>query len=133
MSGRVFLDTNVLIYAFAEDSAKLDVAERLVNQGGVISVQVLNELMNALRREFGFGWPQIRRIIDSILMTCPGPLPLTLGTHRAALLICERYGYSVYDGLIIASAAEGGCTTLYSEDLQHGQVVDGARILNPFI
>lgn len=133
MSGLVFLDTNVLIYAYAENSAKLDVAERLVNGGGVVSVQILNELMNVLRRKFGFSWPEIRKIIDSVLMTSPNPLPLTLETHRAALRICERYGYSTYDGLIIAAAKEAGCTTLYSEDLQHGQVVEGVRILNPFL
>jgi len=57
MTGRVFLDTNLLIYAFAENSAKVDVAERLVNDGGVVSVQVLNELVNALNRKFGFVGP----------------------------------------------------------------------------
>ena len=47
--------------------------------------------------------------------------------------ICERYGYSVYDGLIIAAAVEGDCTRLYSEDLQHGQIIEGLRIENPFL
>jgi predicted nucleic acid-binding protein len=133
MSRLAFLDTNVLIYAFAEDSAKLDVAERLVNVGGVVSVQILNELTNVLRRKFGIGFPEIRKIIGNVLRTCPEPLPLTLDTHRAALRICERYGFSVYDGLILAAAVEAGCTKLYSEDLQHGQVVEGLRIENPFL
>ena len=133
MSAQVFLDTNVLIYAFAENSAKLDVAERLVNGGGVVSVQILNELTNALRRKFGFSFPEIRKIIDSVLMTCPDPLPLTLETHRAALRICERYGFSMYDGLILAAAVEGRCSKFYSEDMQHGQVVEGLRIENPFL
>ena len=133
MARRIFLDTNLLIYAFAENSAKVDVAERLVNDGGIISIQVLNELVNALRRKFGFGWPRIHEIIDSVLTTCPNPLPLSLETHRAAMRICERYGYSVYDGLIIAAAAEGGCTKLYTEDLQHGQVIEGLKIENPFL
>ena len=133
MAGRKFLDTNLLIYAFAENSARLDVAERLVNEGGVVSVQVLNELVSALSRKFGFGWSRIRDIVDSILMTCPNPMPLTLETHRAALRICERYGYSMYDGLIIAAALESGCTRLYSEDMQHGQVIEGLRIENPFL
>ena len=91
MAGRAFLDTNLLIYAFAENSAKVDVAERLVNDGGMVSVQILNELVNALRRKFGFGWPRIHEIVDSILTTCPNPLPLSLETHRAALRICERW------------------------------------------
>jgi predicted nucleic acid-binding protein len=109
------------------------VAERLVNEGGVVSVQVLNELANALCRKFGFRWSRIRGIIDSILRTCPNPLPLTLETHRAGLRICERYEYSMYDGLILATALEGGCTKLYSEDMQHGQIIDGLRIVNPFV
>jgi predicted nucleic acid-binding protein len=66
-------------------------------------------------------------------MTCPDPLPLTLETHRAALRICERYGFSMYDGLILAAAVEGRCTKFYSEDMQHGQVVEGLRIENPFL
>ncbi|HTW81330.1 MAG TPA: PIN domain-containing protein [Terracidiphilus sp.] len=132
MNGRTFLDTNVLIYAFADNSAKLGVAERLVNRGGAVNIQILNELANALHRKFGFGWLQIREIIDSILVTCPDPLPLGLETHRAGLRICERYGYSVYDGLIIAAALEADCRVLYSEDMQHGQVIDGLRIENPF-
>jgi predicted nucleic acid-binding protein len=133
MAGRKFLDTNVLIYAFAENSAKMEVAERLVNEGAVVSVQVLNELVSALRRKFGFGWSRIRNIIDNILTTCPNPLPLSLETHRAALRVCERYGFSVYDGLIIAAALEGRCSILYTEDLQHGQIIEGVRIENPFL
>jgi predicted nucleic acid-binding protein len=132
MSGRAFLDTNVLIYAFADNSAKLGVAERLVNRGGAVSIQILNELANALHRKFGFGWLQIREIIDSILVTCPNPLPISWETHRTGLRICERYGYSVYDGLIIAAALGARCRVLYSEDLQHGQIIDGVRIENPF-
>jgi len=48
------------------------------------------------------------------------------------LRICERYGFSMYDGLILAAAVEGRCTKFYSEDMQHGQVVEGLRIENPF-
>jgi predicted nucleic acid-binding protein len=132
MSGQAFFDTNILIYAFAEDFAKVEVAERLVNAGGVLSIQVLNEAANTLHNKLGFTWPHIRRMIDNILRTCPDPLPLTLKTHRDALRICERYGYSVYDGLIIAAALEARSTVLYTEDLQHGQIIDGLRIVNPF-
>jgi predicted nucleic acid-binding protein len=66
-------------------------------------------------------------------MTCPDPLPLTLDTHRAALRICARYGFSVYDGLILAAAVEARCSRLLTEDLEHGQVVEGVRIENPFL
>jgi predicted nucleic acid-binding protein len=63
---------------------------------------------------------------------CPNPRPLLLETHRTAHQICTRYGFGIYDGLIIASALEADCATLYTEDLQHGQVVEGVRIENPF-
>jgi predicted nucleic acid-binding protein len=133
MRGRAFLDTNILIYAFAENDARLDAAERIVNEGGVVSVQVLNELAHTLRRKFRFAWTRVGEIIETILSTCPDPLPLGLETHRAALRICERYGFSIYDGLVIAAALEAGCSVLYTEDLQHGQIIGGVKIVNPFL
>jgi predicted nucleic acid-binding protein len=133
MNSQAFLDTNVLIYAFAENDSRLESAEKLVNAGGVVSVQILNEFANTLHRKFRFAWPRIHRIIDAILNTCPNPLPLSIDTHRKALLICERYRYSFYDGLILTSALEAGCRVLYTEDLQHGQVIEGLRIVNPFV
>jgi predicted nucleic acid-binding protein len=133
MRGRAFLDTNILIYAFAENDARLDAAERIVNEGGVVSVQVLNELAHTLRRKFRIAWTRVGEIIETILSTCPDPLPLSLETHRAALRICERYGFSIYDGLVIAAALEAGCSVLYTEDLQHGQIIGGVKIVNPFL
>jgi len=60
-------------------------------------------------------------------------LPLTLATHERALDVAGRYGFSIYDALILAAAGEAECDALYSEDLQHGQVVDGVRVINPFL
>ena len=133
MSEREFFDSNVVIYAFTQAAEKTERARELLSLGGAISVQTLNETANTLRRRFLVDWPTIRQIIESILSTCPNPMPLRLETHRSARRICERYGYSVYDGLIVASALEAGCHVLYSEDLQHGQIVDGLRIENPFL
>ena len=63
----------------------------------------------------------------------PPPLPITLATHEAALGIAARFGYRIYDSLIIASALEAACATLYSEDMQDGQVIEGRlTIRNPF-
>ena len=133
MPGSAFLDTNILIYAFAENDWRLDVAERLVNEGGAISVQVLNEAANILHRKFGFRWPRIREILDTVESTCLKPLPLTLETHDHAVEIAARYGYTIYDGLILASAIEASSPILYTEDLQHGQVIEDVRIVNPFL
>ena len=129
----VFFDSNVVIYAHSQSEAKSETAREFLASGGVVSVQVLNETANTLRRKFGLTWPHIGRIIDSVVETCPDPRPLTMATNRAAVRISERYGFSFYDGLIVAAATEARCTVLYTEDLQHGQVIDGLRIENPFI
>src|ERR1035441_10277189 len=133
MAQPAFFDSNILIYAFTQAGNKTETARRILSQGGVVNVQSLNETVNTLRRKFNVEWPRIGQIIDAIVKQCPKPLPVAWETHRAALRICERYGYSVYDGLIIAAAREAGCTTLYSEDLQHGQIIEDLRIENPFL
>ena len=63
---------------------------------------------------------------------CPEPAPLTVETHERAVHIAERYGYSIFDSLIIAAALQAGARTLYSEDMQDGQAIDGLIIRNPF-
>jgi predicted nucleic acid-binding protein len=133
MPGKAFLDTNILIYAFAENDWRVDVAERMVNEGGTISVQVLNETASLLHREFGFRWQRIREILETVESTCPQPLPLTVETHNRAIEIAARFGLNLDDGLIVASAREAGCGVLYTEDLQHGQEIEGVRIVNPFV
>jgi predicted nucleic acid-binding protein len=133
MSAPVFFDSNVLIYAFTQAGTKTDAARQILSLGGVISVQGLNETANTLRRKFSVGWPRIVQISDRIVSLCPSPLSLSLSVHRGALRLCERYRFSVYDALVVAAALEAGCTTLYSEDMQDGQIVEGLRIVNPFL
>lgn len=133
MSDGVFFDSNVVIYAFTNASGKTDRARELLSLGGVVSVQVLNETANTLRRKFLVDWPRIGQIVDSVLRMCPHSMPLKLETHQSARRLCESYGCTMYDGLIVASALEAGCGTLYTEDLHHGQVIEGLRIENPFL
>jgi len=127
-----FLDTNVLIYFASGDAAKADRAEAAIAAGGVISVQVLNELANVARRKMGLPWPEIRALLE----TLRGLLivhPLTVQIHEAGLALAERYGFSLYDAMIVASALDAGCDTLLSEDMQDGmRLVEGLRITNPF-
>ncbi len=78
-------------------------------------------------------WGEIQLALEAIKILCPDPLPITLETHQEALVIAEKYGYKIYDALIVASALEARCTILYSEDMQDGQVIDqGLTIRNPF-
>ena len=133
MSDKAFFDTNVFVYAIIEDDPRSDHAEELIAQGGTVSVQVLSEFAAVARRKTKMAWVEIRRALDGIKVLCPDPLPITLDTHQEALAIAERYGYKIYDALIVASALEGRCTVLYSEDMQDGQVVEGRlTIKNPF-
>lgn len=134
MSGRAFFDTNVLVYLLGEDDRSA-VAESIVARGGVVSVQVLNELAAVARRKLGMSWGEIADALSAVRELCRSPvLPLTLEIHEAALRIAAEYGYHVYDALIAAAALASNCTVLFSEDLQDGQVIEGRlTIRNPFL
>lgn len=127
-----FFDTNTLLYLVSSDRAKAERAEELVAQGGVISVQVLNEFANVARRKMGLAWAEMRTILD----TLRGLLhvrALTLEVHSSGLALAERHRLSIYDAMIVASALDAGSKTLWSEDMHHGLVVGGGlTILNPF-
>jgi predicted nucleic acid-binding protein len=133
MPGKAFFDTNVLIYAIAEDDSRSRRAEELLARGGMISVQVLNEFVSVVRRKMRMPWKEVKEALQAIRILCPGTASLTIDTHEEALRIAEYYRYGIYDALIAAAALEGGCVTLYSEDFQDGQIIDGQlTISNPF-
>ena len=128
---RGFIDTNVLVYALSEGNEKAARAAELRNAGGVISVQVLNELVNVLRRKLKHPWPETLQrlmIVKSLLEI----VPLTLETHEAGLELARRYSLSLYDAMIVASALEAGCDALWSEDMQDGLRIGDLTIRNPF-
>ena len=134
MSDRPFLDTNVVLYAFRQGDPRSQRAEILLAAGGTLSVQVLNEFVNVARRKLNKSWEEVRRALGILRVFCPDPAPVTIETHDRAVQIAERYGYSIFDSLIVAAALERQCETLYSEDLQAGQVIEGRlRVKNPFI
>lgn len=127
-----FFDTKVLIYLAAADMAKAERAEHLVAGGGVISVQVLNELANVARRKMRMSWEETHGFLSAIrgLLRVE---ELRFETHEIGLSLAERYNLSVYDAMIAAAALQAQCDTLWSEDMQDGVVLDGAlRIVNPF-
>lgn len=127
-----FIDTNVLIYLASADVAKAERAESLVASGGTISVQVLNEIANVARRKMRMSWTETHaflNVIRGLLLV----VPMTVETHEAGLALAERYGLSTYDAMIAAAALQAGCTTLWSEDMRHGVLLENRlRILNPF-
>ena len=106
-----FFDTNVLLYLLSGDASKADRAETLVAASGIISVQVLNEFASVASRKFGMLWPEIREVLETIRAVCRVE-PLGLETHDLGLALAERYGFSIYDGTILASAQLAGCRLL---------------------
>ncbi len=127
-----FFDTNVLLYLLSGDAAKADRAEALVTAGGVISVQVLNEFASVASRKLGMSWAEIREVLETLRAVCRVE-PMTLETHDRGLALSERYGFAIYDSMILASALLAGCSVVFTEDLQDGQSIDGRlTVTNPF-
>lgn len=128
-----FFDTNVLLlYIASSDPIKADQAEAAIGDGGAISVQVLGELANVTRRKMQMSWSDTHAFLTMLrdLLTVH---PVTLKIHETGLELAERYGFSIFDAMIAASALDAGCDTLLSEDMQHGMALDeGLRIVNPF-
>lgn len=127
-----FIDTNVLLYLASADPAKTDQAERILAEGGIISVQVLNEIANVARRNMRLSWTETHTFLTMIRSVLTVE-PLTVETHEAGLALAGRYGLSTCDAMIVASALQAGCETLWSESMQDNLIVDGClRIANPF-
>jgi len=136
MNVKSFFDTNLLIYLYSED--ELDKQAQILTQiknteNRWISTQVLNELSNTLRRKFKLEYADIVKVIAEIRANFE-IITVQIETIELALKIAEKYRYSYYDSAIIAAALESSCTLLYSEDMQHNQIIEGQlKIINPFV
>jgi predicted nucleic acid-binding protein len=132
VSAGAFFDTNVPLYLISADTARCARAESLLAEGGTISVQVLNEFAAVARRKHAVTWPAIEDLLASLKQMCR-VVPLTVATQERAIRIAKRSGLHVYDATIVASALDAGCATLYTQDLQHGQRLEGLTVLDPFV
>jgi predicted nucleic acid-binding protein len=127
-----FFDSNVILYLVSSDRVKVSRVEQLLTERGSISVQVLNESANVLRRRREIPWPNLRAFLLELRKGLD-VLPVTIDIHEAGLRLAERYGFATYDAMIIAAALAADCDTLWSEDMQDGLLVDQRlRIVNPF-
>lgn len=127
-----FADTNVLLYLVAGDARKALVSEQILRSKLTISVQVLNEAANVLRRKHGADWPVVDDVLDTFREGTT-VLPVTVDTHDLGLRVARRHQLGIYDGMIVAAALLADCDTLYSEDMHDGLLVDGRlTIVNPF-
>ena len=135
MSGKVFLDSNILIYSYSNsEQGKQLIARKLITEyGSMISTQVLQELTNTITRKFGFSFASAEAAIHECCQNNELHIN-TEDTIRQACRVAEQYGYSFYDSLIISAALECNCRTLYSEDMQHNQSINNQLIIiNPFV
>lgn len=134
MSDRVFLDTNILIYAHTDvDPVKQLISQNLiVDNLTYISTQVLQELSNTLNRKFNHTWQDAENVFKNAIENNI----LHINTENTILKtfqLAQRYKFSFYDSLIISAALECDCNMLYSEDLNAGQVIEEKlEIVNPF-
>lgn len=127
-----FFDTNILLYLLSSEAARADRVEEALAGGGTISIQVLNEFSAVARRKLGMSVGDIREVLAPIRAICRVE-SLTGQTHDLGLQVAERYGFSVYDAMIVAAALLADCSILYSEDMQHGQVLEKRlTVRNPF-
>ena len=126
-----FFDTNVLLYLLSADQAKADTAETLVASGGIVSVQVLNEFASIATRKLHMLIPEVREVLRTVRRLCTVH-SLSVESHDQGLEVADRYQLSIYDAMIVASAHQAGCKSLYTEDLQDGMAILGLTIRNPF-
>jgi len=134
MNDKDFFDSNIIVYLYSEDEQdKQSVAKTLLKKTPpIISTQVLSELANVLRKKFKCEYTEISAVIAQVVATCQVAI-ITPDRIKNALTLADKYHYSFYDSLIIAVALAENCTTLYSEDSQHGQVIESTlTIQNPF-
>ncbi len=127
----VFFDTNVILYATEEQGRFRSTTLKLLNVGGVVSVQVLNETTNVLRGKHQFDWVRVSTFLSAVRAKCD-VVPLSVATHERGIVYAERFRLHIYDAMIVASAVLAGCEVLYSEDMHDGLIIDGLTISNPY-
>jgi len=131
---KIALDTNILIYNHGFDGeAKQIIADSLLDGYPVISAQVISEYLNVMKRISKMGKRELMEMCAEWLEDCRIQ-PVSLSTIKRARHLIDKYDFQLFDSIIVASALEAGCNILYSEDMQHGQLIDGTlKILNPFL
>jgi len=135
MRDRAFLDTNVLIYFYSEnDELKRNAAYHVLNSHAcVTSIQAMNESSNVWFNKNKWSAKKIEAHLNNIELVCDEVLPVQRHTINKALVLKDRYGYSYYDSLMLASALDGNCKIIYTEDMNDGQIIhDTLKIVNPF-
>jgi predicted nucleic acid-binding protein len=139
MTGTVLIDTNIFVYAYTSNEKQKHaiivnlLQNQLAGKEVFVSVQVLNEFYAVMTGKYGFSHQKISEYIFAIIDTTT-VAPITLETVEFALGLKHTYGYSWWDSLLLAAALESNCEVFYTEDMQHGQIIENRlSILNPFM
>ncbi len=130
----VFIDTNILVYLISSEPSKAGISEQILDAEDlerIISTQVIGEFVNAARRKTIRSWDNIRESVDAFRAACRVEL-ITGDIQDRALDLARSAKFRWYDAQIVASALAAGAQRLLTEDMQHGQVVEGLEIVNPF-
>ena len=135
MSGNTFIDTNVLVYAYSNDDLLKKAQALLALQAADawLSTQVLIEFANVCVRKLKVAWPGVEAALTELAaeFRIHSTTPTTV---VKATQLANRYSLSWFDALIVAAALECNCETLYSEDMQHGLLIERSlRVVNPFL
>ena len=140
MSGKYFLDTNIIIYSFDKsERRKLGISQKLIREAlennlGIVSYQVVQEFINVAINKFAkpLSTLDTKEYLNNVLMPLCEIFPNIL-FYEKSLKIRDETGFSFYDSLIVTAAIEGKCSYLYTEDLQHERIVRNVTIQNPFL
>lgn len=132
MTAKAFADTNIVLYTIGQDARKAAIARRVIAACPQVSTQVINEATSVCLRKLGFTREQAYAFADEVMRRTE-VLPVDEQVTRKSAELAIRYRLSNWDALIVAAAVLAASETLYSEDLQHGQVIEGVSVVNPFL
>ncbi len=123
MNANIFMDSNVIIYTLGNDRAKKERAKEIVKLGPIISTQVINEIINVMAKKLKMEYLLISDVLSKIEDACKIKT-INMATVHKAVSIADKYRFAYFDSLIIASALENHCKTLYTEDMQDNQKIE---------
>ncbi|HRM34855.1 MAG TPA: PIN domain-containing protein [Aliarcobacter cryaerophilus] len=134
MKDKIFIDTNILLYAYSTERNKQEIAQSIINTNNniYISKQVINETINILIKKFKLNIKDIINVVKELEKEFI-ILDFDIQTQLNALKLKQNYNLQFYDALIVSTALKNSCTILYSEDMQDKLVIEKKlKIINPF-
>ena len=135
MTDRTFIDTNILVYLSSTEKTKKDKAKQLIykQDNAIISTQVLSEFSNVVYKKKIFVHEKLIEFLQVFTKNFEVEI-ITPATVIEAIRIKEKYKFSLWDSMIISAALQANCNILYSEDMQHNQVIENKlKVINPFL